>query len=305
MNISILTFTLNDLAINLVIGLRNYGIEATVTENRKNNGVVQQGLKLRRGNEQAAPVFYLNQLFEKYIRGDLSVDDILNRIIVEYEKLPTPNIPDLDVMMSSPDFINQVNIRLVNEHRNREAIESRNLVFHKITDTDLVVLFYTTVISDTETSGSIAITEDIMRRYLPNIVDGDELFEMIVHRKNDSVKIESINEVVEHMMMDLPFPMDEKFLYVLTNKSMCFGAGAVLTDAAKEVVLEHFPSGQVTLIPSSVHETLLLETRVDEDIDTLREMVYSVNHSEVSTEEFLSDNVFHYDANTGELTIAE
>ena len=80
---------------------------------------------------------------------------------------------------------------------------------------------------------------------------------------------------------------------------------SILTDAAKEVVLEHFPKGQVTLIPSSVHETLLLETRVDEDLDTLREMVHSVNRSEVSVEEFLSDNVFHYDANTGELTIAE
>lgn len=296
---------LNDLAINLAIGLRNYGIEATVTENRKNNGVVQQGLILRRGNERAAPVFYLNQLFEKYIRGDLSVDDILSRIIVEYEKLPTPNIPDLDAMMSSHDFINQVNIRLANEPQNREAIESRNLVFHNIPDTDLVVLFYATVISDNETSGSIAITEDIMRRYLPNNVDGNELFEMVVHRKNNSVKIESINKVLERMMIDPLFPMNEKFLYVLTNKSMCFGAGAILTDAAKEVILEHFPNGKVTLIPSSVHETLLLETRVDEDLDVLREMVHSVNRSEVSIEEFLSDNVFHYDADTGELTIAE
>jgi hypothetical protein len=296
---------LNDLAINLAIGLRNYGIEATVTENRKNNGIVQQGIILRRGDERVAPVLYLNQFFEKYKRGDLSVDDILSQIIVEYEKLPTPNIPDLDTMMSSTDFINQINIRLVNEPQNRKAIESRNLVFHKIPDTDLVVLFYATVISDNESSGSIAITEDIMRGYLPNIVDGDELFEMIVHRKNDSVKIESINEVVERMMMDPPFPMNEKFLYVLTNKSMCFGAGAVLTDIAKKVILEHFPNGQVTLIPSSVHETLLLETRADEDLDTLREMVHSVNRSEVSVEEFLSDNVFHYDANTGELTIAE
>lgn len=122
--------------------------------------------------------------------------------------------------------INQVNIRLVNEPQNREAIESRNLVFHNIPDTDLVVLFYATVISDIETSGSIAITEDIMRRYLPNIVDGNELFEMVVHRKNNSVKIELINKVLERMMIDPLFPMNEKFLYVLTNTSMCFRAGA-------------------------------------------------------------------------------
>ena len=50
---------------------------------------------------------------------------------------------------------------------------------------------------------------------------------------------------------------------------------------------------------------LVLEHKEDENIEALKDMVYTVNRNEVSEEDYLSDNVFHYDVDTGELTIAE
>ena len=297
---------LNELTNVLVTGLRGHGIEATPTTNTKNNGVVQHGLTLRRNDERVAPLFYINQFFERYKNGELSVDDILSQIIVEYEKLPTPSFPDINEMMSAPDFIDKITLRLVNEPANRSTIECRNLVHHQIAETDLVVLFYATVVSDENSSGSIAITEELMKRYLPNVVDGDDLYEKIIHRKSEVVKFESIGTVLERMMRErleeIPqIPFEDDFMFVLTNGSTSYGAGALFTDAAREEILKKFPEGEVTVLPSSVHETLILKTCEDENIEMLQEMVYSVNRAEVSREEFLSDDVFHYNAKTGKL----
>ena len=84
-------------------------------------------------------------------------------------------------------------------------------------------------------------------------------------------------------------------------KSLSYGAGALFTDAAREEILKKFPEGEVTVLPSSVHETLILKTSEVENIEMLQEMVYSVNRAEVSREDFLSDDVFHYNAKTGKL----
>ena len=94
----------------LVDGLKELGIISNPTEPRKNHGVVRQGLTLRRGDERVCPIFYLDCFYEKYKSGELSAEDILQQIIVEYEKTPTPTVPDLDELMSSPDFISKIKL---------------------------------------------------------------------------------------------------------------------------------------------------------------------------------------------------
>ncbi len=293
----------------IIAGLKKNGIAATPVENQKNNGVVLQGLTLRRNDERVAPVFYLNQFFEKFRSGELTENDILDHIIIEYEKLPAPTIPDLEKMMSSSDFIDRITLRMVNEERNRDMIESRNLVNYRLPDTDLVVLFYANVYTEDNCSGSMAITEDIFNQYLSQIKDAEELFNVISKRKDDrEVKFEPITTILERLLAKraLPLPIiPDDYLYVLTNEHMTYGAGAILTEEAKKAVSERFPNGEVTVIPSSVHECILLETQPEEDLDVLRKMVYEVNRTEVSEEEYLSDEVYHYDAHTGKLTIAK
>ena len=78
----------------------------------------------------------------------------------------------------------------------------------------------------------------------------------------------------------------------------------ILTGAARNLILEKFPDGKVTVIPSSVHETLLLHTKENEDVESLKDMVKQVNSTDVPNEDVLSDNVYHYNANTGLLEIA-
>ena len=201
--------------------------------------------------------------------------------------------------------------RLVNGEANKKMITARNLVSYALKNTDLTCLFYAKVISEGSTSGEIAISEYLLNRYLPTITNGEALYHEVVKRINaETIRFEPMSNLVNRMVEEVigdtsQFSIKEDFMYVLTNLTMTYGASAILTEAARKLILERIPEGKVTMLPSSVHETILIPTVEDEDVEVLGKLVQQVNKTELSKEDMLSDNVYHYDANTGKLEIAE
>ena len=58
------------------------------------------------------------------------------------------------------------------------------------------------------------------------------------------------------------------------------------------------------VLPSSVHETILLPLQEKSKLDSLKEMVYDVNRTILDRSEFLSDNVYVYNRQDKQLIIA-
>ena len=71
-----------------------------------------------------------------------------------------------------------------------------------------------------------------------------------------------------------------------------------------KILEKHFAGRTVTVLPSSVHELLLLPTCKKEDIKQLRNIVVEVNES-LNQDDVLAASVFHYDTSTGLLEKAE
>ena len=59
------------------------------------------------------------------------------------------------------------------------------------------------------------------------------------------------------------------------------------------------------VLPSSVHEVLILPDDGSQDLDSLQFMVREINRTEVAPEDRLSDFVYHYDAQDHVLERAE
>ena len=94
----------------------------------------------------------------------------------------------------------------------------------------------------------------------------------------------------EEMMADMAPPM-----YVATNQDKVQGAAVMfypdfMDQAAKEL------GGDIFILPSSVHEVLILPDDGNMNAQELKEMVTSINASEVSPEDRITDSVYHYDA---------
>ena len=51
----------------------------------------------------------------------------------------------------------------------------------------------------------------------------------------------------------------------------------------------------IYILPSSIHELILLPARGDENCEELKSMVRDINETQVEREEVLSDSVYYYD----------
>lgn len=90
-------------------------------------------------------------------------------------------------------------------------------------------------------------------------------------------------------------------MYVATNQNKTFGAGILLYDGFLDAVAGKL--GSFYILPSSVHELIIIPDTFG-DPSELKKMVGEINAAEVPEEEVLSDNIFHYGANTHELETA-
>ena len=113
------------------------------------------------------------------------------------------------------------------------------------------------------------------------------------------VHMVSLAEMMGQMMgmdADMVRPtMDEPQLMVLTNEQALHGAGVLFYPDMMDTIADYFGSDYFVL-PSSIHEVLLLPDDGTVDPDVLENMVQDVNMAAVAPEERLSDHAYHYDA---------
>ena len=87
-----------------------------------------------------------------------------------------------------------------------------------------------------------------------------------------------------------PVPM-----YILTSVDNKFGAGGIMNPDIQDMIAKKL-NGDYYVLPSSKHEVILLPEEDAMPLEEMTELVQSVNRSEVSEEDFLSDQVQHYSA---------
>ena len=101
---------------------------------------------------------------------------------------------------------------------------------------------------------------------------------------------------------ELPVQSDFPHLFALTNSKAFFGASVImypgiLRTAAKKL------GGAYYILPSSMHEVLLLAKDKDTDPSQLKEIVEEVNLTDAVSTDFLSNHVYEYDSDEDTVTI--
>ena len=124
------------------------------------------------------------------------------------------------------------------------------------------------------------------------------------------VVIMGMNEVMKEMidpevyeMFGIPDDAEET-MYVATVPDKNSGAGVIAYQDFMDQAAERV-GGDFFVLPSSINEILLVPDNGDMTADALRDMVKDVNAKEVSPEERLSDNVYHYDSKDHVFELAE
>lgn len=279
-----------------------YGDDYAVTVQKvhKNNGVVLTGLTILKRDCNIAPTIYLNQAFEQYQEGR-TLESICREVIRIYEDNKVQRHFDLSCVTDFSKVQNRICYKLVNANKNRELLANAPHVLVE----DLAVIFYILMSNEDEGAGTITIKNNLVEIWK---VDTDTLYELAlantqrlyrgtVQSMADMVKdilADKLNEEYSREFFDMMVDAKDRVpMYVCTNTKKIHGAGVILYKGLLQEFSERLNS-DVFILPSSIHETLLIPANNYWDIEYLREMVRSVNRTDVAPDEILSDNVYYY-----------
>ena len=109
-------------------------------------------------------------------------------------------------------------------------------------------------------------------------------------------------EIPEKMTMDLIrknvddmiLESGKRPMYVVTNKNKCLGAICMIFDKFMSAMADEIGEGFI-ILPSSVHEVILVPEKDGAETERLKEIVAEVNAGHVEPQEVLSDNIYYYD----------
>ena len=267
------------------------GYTVTATKVLKNNDITRTGIVIMEKKDSMSPTIYLEEPYQQYQDG-ADVEEIVEEITVLYEQHSHNIKLDMDFFGDFSQVEDRIFHKVINYEKNRELLKSMPYFrWH-----DLAVVFYYAMQGKAFGRASIPIHSSHLDMW-------GKTAEEIYHtaRRNMKQKMPELLVPIQKLLDRMPgLRMEESSipLYVLTNKEKIFGASAMLYSEKIKELADKLHS-DLLIIPSSVHETLLLSD--DREYDSYREMVRAVNTTQVDPEEILSFNLYRYNREKDEI----
>lgn len=280
-------------------------ITVRITDVTKNNGVVLKGMSFTGQGETISPTIYLEQYYEAYKEGS-EWGELVDRIVDTF-RLGTKNeIFDVQSFLDFDDAKEHIVFKIVNYEKNKKLL--KEIPHKKIMD--LAVVYYYLLSNDSLENATILIYNNHLENWK---ITADELDEIAMKNtpKLLGADLRSITDVLNEMLksrgIDTGFldeePDENGSMYVLSNESKVFGAAAILYSEVLKTFADKIDS-DLFILPSSVHEVIIIPKEDGMDWKKLQEMVVEVNSTQVEEVEVLSDSVYYYSREKDALTPA-
>lgn len=268
----------------------------------KNNNQKHKVLVISETGCKITPNIYLKQFYDMYLSGkELALVEHL--IVKQYAD-------NVGFEFNATDFTDWNNVckriayKLVNYEENKEMLET---IPHR-RFLDLAVTYYC-IFDDMADNEYLCATAQITNEHLK------------VWHKTEADLYQKASEntfiLIPYMFTGIENAINEciesgsliendnlSFMYVLTNERKLFGSATILYDHLLQTISERtFLGADLYILPSSIHELIILPVIKGSDFTELADMVRKVNESEVAPHEFLSENVYYYSRETDEISI--
>jgi len=250
------------------------------------------------GDSKMSMAFRLKEIFTDYENGvslERCVDRICNTIKENISVIETKE-GDVKAFITDYDQVkNHTFFRLVPG----DSPVLKEAPHRKIQDMALVVSAHLVDFSDEHGKSVVVVTKPLMEMYG---IDEKQLFE---DAEKNSVSKEPIVftplvDMIKNLIKNDEVPSPEEVdivTYIATNKSGFHGAAVAaypeFLDQAAETI-----GGSFYMLPSSVHEFILIKDDGKPNAKDLNRMIKNVNETVLEPRDFLSNQCYHYDAKT-------
>ena len=249
--------------------------------------------------------FNIENAFANYEHTDDYAGVLASATMVIADGLDRAPAIDVSALMDYENMKEKLSVEVISAEANADLLAN---VPHDRME-DLAVVYRFVMESSEDGRASILVTNNLMDRMG---VSHEQLRSDALENSPEirPVVIMGMNEVMKEMMGPEVYEMfgipddAEETMYVATVPDKNSGAGVIAYQDFMDQAAERV-GGDFFVLPSSINEILLVPDNGDMTADALRDMVKDVNAKEVSPEERLSDNVYHYDSKDHVFELAE
>lgn len=263
----------------------------------KNNGVVLCGLTVQSAESNISPTIYLNSYYTAFEDGRCRLDEIADDILKVYAKNKIDQQIDASIFTDYSRCRDTLAYKLINTEKNKELLKC----IPHMEFLDLSIVFESILPGEYEGRASILIRNEHMQAWG---ITQDRLSEDAFHNAPlvNKYILSSLEAALQGIFM-IAEPGDDYIpLFILSNEKHANGAACMLYPE----VLKNFSEKigrNIYIIPSSVHEVLLMPEADRMNAELIREMVREVNDTTVDAEQILSYSVYFYNRSTDEITM--
>ena len=262
------------------------------------------GMTVRNENQNISPTLNLNMFYEQLQAGRFDLDQIMEQMSEVVQMTPMSVHMGL---LTDYDFAkHNLFIRVSDADRNREMLSN---VPHTRVE-NLAITYHVLIESGAGGIASSIVNNDMMNlfgvskeqlhidalnsspRLFPAHIDSlNTMMENMARRdmRAAGVPEQEIEMMINDMSQDMTVP-----LTIVTNEQMMNGAAVLFYPGYMDLIGEQV-KGDYYILPSSTHEMLVLPDDGMMTSHDLKEMVVTVNNTEVQPAEKLADEVYHYD----------
>lgn len=276
-----------------------YRVEVKVVQ--KNNGIRLHGLLILTEKGNVVPTIYLEPFWEAYEAGT-SLAEVVRRLLEIYRTDTPQEQIDMDFFKHFESVRNRICYRLIRGKGNEELLED----IPHIPFLDLEICFFYAYSGTVLGEGAILIhnshmklwntsTKELMRLAQENTPrlypwqcsPMEEVLREIMSEENDREEMPD-EEACTRFLADVP-------MLVLSNRKRVQGASCILYAGLLEQLAA---SSQCSfyILPSSIHEVILLSDKGSEEPERLKAMIVEINRTQVAPEEVLSDSLYYFDS---------
>ncbi len=279
------------------------GYRVETREVSKTNGVLLRGLMILSDSQNVVPTIYLEGFLDAYESG-MPFEDVISGLLSLYRRDKPEGGIAMDFFLSYEKVRDRICYRLMGRKGNESLLEGIPHVEYL----DMAVCFYYAYHDEELGEGAILIHNSHMKNW--DVCTG-ELFR---RAQANTPRLfhwscRTIDEVLcgllgqdENEISGLLGGAWKNPMRVLGNDKGMLGAACILYPH----VLEEIAAGMnrnLYIIPSSVHETLILPGDGGWPPEELKRMIMEVNRTQVAPEDVLSDSLYYYDAVRKEVVV--
>lgn len=284
------------------------GVKVSLHTAVKNNGKERVGVLIETPGINISPTIYLEEYYESYRKGR-KFAQIVDEIINFYNSIKKDQSWDCEGLRNYENVRERVVFKLVNTAKNRKFL---NTVPHR-TFMDLSIVFYVLLGAADNGTAALAVSDSHAEQWK---VCADALWTDAVRnvRKLLPAEFVTMNYALkqmlrEHAGQEVPEERENLLLehagerdnmYILSNSLRSYGAACIAYPHILEMIGEILRTDYYVL-PSSVHEVIIVPYSAGLDSRELDEMVQEINITQVAEEEVLSSHAYLYQRSTGTL----